>query len=72
VLRNNTRNRAKFHRCRPNGVREKHYQKFVTPKSTKYPNHTTVYGGNCHEVHGVALESRNYIGEKIAENKECF
>jgi len=35
----NTRNHAKFYRCRPNGVREKQYQKFVTPKRTKYPNH---------------------------------
>ena len=68
MLRTNTCNHAKFHRCRPNGVREKHYQKFVTPKSTKYP--TILPCGGIITQHAYINTGSTYISSEIFTN--CF
>ena len=68
MLRTNTRNHAKFHCCRPNGVREKHYQKFVTPKSTKYP--TILPCGGIITQHAYMNTGSTCISSEIFTN--CF
>jgi len=43
LLRTNTANRAKFHRCLLDGLRKKRYQTSATPQSTMYRSmHSTV------------------------------
>ena len=46
MLRTNTRNRAKFHRCWPNVEREKRYQNLLRQSKLHYPNRTTVWWDN--------------------------